>query len=74
MLKQRGYVAIPAVDCGDALKPFRSRQRDLQLLFTDIDMPDMSGFQLSQTVLAEQPNVRVLLMSGSPENHKRLPF
>ncbi|HWQ53837.1 MAG TPA: response regulator [Bryobacteraceae bacterium] len=66
MLEARGYSAVPAPDAASALELFRSRQPAFKLLVTDIDMPDMNGIELSQTVLAEVPDARILLVSGKP--------
>lgn len=76
MLNKGGYDAIAAADGKTALELFRSHQADLHLLVTDVDMPSMDGIELAQTVLAEQPNVRILLISGkhSPAQDTRLPF
>lgn len=76
MLSSGGYSAIAAADGITALELFRSRQSEIEVLLSDVEMPGVSGIELAQAVLAEHPNVRVLLMSGIPTAAEltRLPF
>jgi two-component system, NarL family, invasion response regulator UvrY len=43
-------------------------QSEWQLLLLDIHMPDRDGIAVLRVVVAEHPQVRVLIMSGLPEN------
>jgi two-component system, NarL family, invasion response regulator UvrY len=43
-------------------------QSDWQLLLLDIHMPDRDGIAVLREVIAAHPQVRVLIMSGLPEN------
>ena len=43
------------------------RRQDWDLLIMDIHMPDRSGLDILGQVIAGYPNVRVLIMSGLPE-------
>lgn len=76
MLKWRGYKVSGARDGSGALEVLRSGAQPVDLLVTDIDMPGMNGLELSRCVIAERPNVRVLLISGKPvfAGRTRLPF
>jgi two-component system invasion response regulator UvrY len=45
------------------------RQQEWDLLLMDIHMPDRSGLDVLKHVVNSYPDVRVLIMSGLPEEH-----
>lgn len=63
-LRQQGYEVLTA-DCGqDALRVAMRRQGPLDLLLTDVVMPNVSGPALADAIKARFPRLRVLYMSG----------
>ena len=64
MLENLGYKVLSAGNPNEALRIFRERHAQIDLLFTDIIMPDMNGLQLSKEVEKINPNVSVVFMSG----------
>jgi CheY-like chemotaxis protein len=66
-LVPHGYSILEARDVWDALTIARSRQAPIDLLLTDIVMPDMNGPQLAQHIVTMHPKVRVLYVSGFPQ-------
>jgi DNA-binding NtrC family response regulator len=73
-LAHAGYVAIVADGPFDAIKKSRNTDGAIDLLLTDIVMPDMDGPELAQRLAAERPGLRVLLMSGYSRIRSNLPF
>jgi signal transduction histidine kinase/CheY-like chemotaxis protein len=63
-LAPHGYTVLEAEDVWDALAQARSRRSGIDLLLTDIVMPDMNGPQLAQQILGMHPQIRVLYVSG----------
>ncbi len=63
-LKKQGYDVIEADDAKHALTIFQRQGDNIDLLFTDIVMPDMSGKQLKEELRGANPDLRVLYMSG----------
>ncbi len=63
-LEACGYRVITARDSFDALRLVRQSDLKIDLLLTDVVMPDTSGFQLIEEVKRIQPNMQFLLVSG----------
>ncbi len=68
MLEGLGYAVIPAAGPGEALALAASRDGDVQLLVTDVVMPEMDGRTLAERLRQERPDLRVLFMSGYTAN------
>jgi len=67
VLKGVGYRLIVAADGNAALAAARAHAGDIDLLVSDVVMPGMSGIDVATTLLAERPQMRVLLLSGYPQ-------
>jgi two-component system cell cycle sensor histidine kinase/response regulator CckA len=63
MLSRLGYKVIEAGDGPDALALIRDCGK-LDLLLTDVIMPQMSGRELAERLQALQPGLKVLFVSG----------
>jgi len=61
-LQDCGFRIHGTSDPHEALRIAAVNQVDL--LLTDIIMPEMSGVELAQRMLAQQPTVKILLMTG----------
>jgi CheY-like chemotaxis protein len=64
VLNSRGYRVLSAGHGGDALRLARARDGDIDLVLTDVVMPNMSGRELVDALRSTRPDVRVLYMSG----------
>jgi PAS domain S-box-containing protein len=64
LLEQHGYTVLVAQNPAQALDIVHRRQGTIDLLLTDVIMPDMNGRELSRRVLELLPAVKVLFMSG----------
>jgi two-component system cell cycle sensor histidine kinase/response regulator CckA len=62
-LERRGYGVLVASDGPEALQLDRTAER-VDLVLTDLVMPQMSGIEVAHRVLEHRPGVRVLFMSG----------
>jgi CheY-like chemotaxis protein len=68
-LRERGYSVIAAGDGVEALEMIADDpDRDIDLLLTDVIMPQMSGKDLADAVRAGRPRIRVLFMSGHTDD------
>ncbi|MDK9718824.1 MAG: hybrid sensor histidine kinase/response regulator [Trichlorobacter sp.] len=63
-LESQGYQIICATGGQEALNIIEQQQHTVDLLITDIRMPDMNGIRLLEAVRQLLPNLPVLLMTG----------
>lgn len=59
-----GYRVLEAADGAEAIRICRQHPGEIQLVVTDLVMPGMSGRELAERIVNEQPQVKVLYMSG----------
>ena len=64
MLQKAGYNVIMATDGQDGLAKSREFKGKIDLLLSDVEMPNMTGVELATQIQIERPEVHVLLMSG----------
>lgn len=64
ILEEHGYAVIEAIDGREALEKFIGQQSLVDLLMTDVIMPNMDGKSLYEEIRSIRPDVRVLFMSG----------
>jgi signal transduction histidine kinase len=67
-LRRLGYTVLEASNGEDALSMARGREREIDLLFTDVVMPKMNGKELSERLLCLNPDLKVLFASGYAGN------
>jgi signal transduction histidine kinase/ActR/RegA family two-component response regulator len=64
-LAQAGYRILEAPTGVKALEVWRLNRDEIKLILTDLVMPDgMNGKDLARTLLKENPNLKVIFMSG----------
>jgi two-component system, cell cycle sensor histidine kinase and response regulator CckA len=63
-LQECGYTVLEAKDGSEALKVSREHEGGIDLLLTDIVMPEIGGHALTQELSRERPGIRVVYMSG----------
>jgi two-component system, cell cycle sensor histidine kinase and response regulator CckA len=68
ILERQGYLVIDAASGADALALAAGHDGPIDLLITDMVMPDLNGRDLSQRLLASHPTLRVIYMSGYTED------
>jgi two-component system CheB/CheR fusion protein len=64
VLERRGYHVMEAADGPDALRVSRGFAESIDLLLTDVVMPDMSGREVAFQLARERPGMKVLYVSG----------
>jgi CheY-like chemotaxis protein len=64
VLERRGFVVLTAESALQALEIFDSQRHRIELLISDIVMPEMDGAALANRIVALNPGLPVLFMSG----------
>jgi len=67
MLTQTGYNCLEAGDGAEALRRLEEAE-DVQLVLTDVIMPNMDGPELARHLSRIRPELRILFMSGYVED------
>ncbi len=68
MLKDQGYEVLQATNGEEALRVVQQHAgKDIQLLLTDVVMPQMGGIELAEKFGSLYPDTSLLLMSGYTE-------
>jgi PAS domain S-box-containing protein len=64
VLRRQGYQVLEASTARGACEVFEQHESQIQLLLTDVVMPEMNGPALAQRLIAHKPELRVLFISG----------
>jgi len=64
LLQRLGYRVLLARDGREALEIYRQKQSEIDLVLTDLTMPQMSGLELCHALRRLNPQVKIILSSG----------
>jgi CheY-like chemotaxis protein len=67
MLEAEGYQVISAASPRDALAIMETMGDKIDLVLSDVMMPEMTGGELATAIRMKRPNLPVLFMSGLPK-------
>jgi PAS domain S-box-containing protein len=68
ILEARGYTVLSAGDAAEALAVAERHSGRIHLMITDVVMPGMSGSQLAERLVVLRPDLRIVYISGYPED------
>ena len=68
VLRSNGYEVLEAANGGQALAAYDKNSHKIDMVLTDIVMPQMSGFELGKELAGRSPGLKILYMSGYREN------
>ncbi len=69
-LTEHGYRVLTAANGAEALALFDQHQREVRLVLADIAMPVMDGLEMMEKLHSRQPDLPVVLMSGTFDAEK----
>ncbi|MDX8404695.1 MAG: response regulator, partial [Mariprofundus sp.] len=64
VLKRLNYTVLTAANGEEALQRFKDHQHEIDLIFTDIIMPNMGGIQLAKSIRQLDADVPVIFSTG----------
>ena len=68
MFQRLGYVVLGSNTPSNALQIAKEHKGNIQLLMTDVVMPEMNGLELAEKIKAIRPGIKCLFMSGYTAN------
>ena len=68
MLERLGYTVLTAGTPGEALRQAEAHAAEIQLLITDVVMPEMNGRDLAKLISDIKPGLKCLFTSGYTAN------
>ena len=68
MLERKGYTVLSAATPAEAVKKAKNYSNAIDLLMTDVVMPEMNGRDLAEHITTLYPNIQLLFMSGYTAN------
>jgi CheY-like chemotaxis protein len=75
LLGRNGYEVIAANNGRHALHVFESKEREIDAVILDYEMPGMNGLELATWLKQRHPTLPVIMISGShPELEQMTPF
>jgi CheY-like chemotaxis protein len=73
VLANHGYAVVEARNGREAIELLARPDHGVQLVLTDIVMPDMGGLELSRQISVAHPQIPIVYMSGYAEGDKAEP-
>ncbi|MGD0015528.1 MAG: response regulator [Bryobacteraceae bacterium] len=70
VLERRGFQVLTSTSPKQALRLFDAHAERIELLISDIVMPEMDGGELANHIVARNPELPVLFMSGFVTEHE----
>lgn len=67
ILQYAGFLVLAAIDAREARQIFDKHSREIDLVMTDMVLPDRSGLQLVADLRLSSPSLAVLVTSGYSE-------
>ncbi len=64
MLERQGYAVLEARNGAEALNMWRTHRSTIDVVVTDLRMPELGGIELVAALRGEQPTLPVVFMSG----------
>ena len=71
LLESFGYRVLAAANAEEAMTIYRQHQQQIRLVLSDVVMPDITGPQLVERLRRMNPDLRVIYMSGYPNEELR---
>ena len=68
LLQDKGYKVLSAANGREGINLSRDYEGSIDLLITDVVMPEMGGTELAEALFQQRPETKILYMTGHPGN------
>jgi CheY-like chemotaxis protein len=68
VLENEGFSVVSAADGVQALLWYHLHRQEIKLVISDVMMPKMNGFELARRLMAERPDIPIILMSDQADS------
>jgi CheY-like chemotaxis protein len=68
ILQGRGYVVLEARDGREGISVSEAHQGKIDLLVSDVVMPELGGREMAERILRTRPDIKLLFMSGHTQD------
>jgi len=68
LLQRAGYRVVAAASVEEAISIYKEKKDEIQLLLSDIRLPDGNGLDIEKTIHQLMPHLPAILMSGYPDD------
>jgi CheY-like chemotaxis protein len=68
VLQSNGYDVLEAANGSTALAVYEKNAHKIDMVVTDVVMPQMTGFELGRVLGEQSPGLKILYMSGYRDN------
>ena len=72
-LKSKGYKIVSACDGMDALEKLSSLAEDVDLIITDLNMPNLDGYGLIEAVRQNRQTTPIIILSSEEDEEDQRP-
>ncbi len=72
MIEELGGKVIPVSSCEEALRIYREKPEEIDVVMLDMRMRGMSGEATFESIISEDPDARIILSSGVRPHEKLL--
>ena len=67
------YTVIEAADGREAVERFRDHEEEIHVVLLDLGMPEMSGYETLAQMQVVDPDVKIIVITGTVAEQERLP-
>jgi len=65
VLSDQGYTVLKANNGADAIKMYRTFEGDIDLVLTDLSLPEVDGWQVCRQIRSLNPRVKLMVTTGA---------
>lgn len=71
ILEHYGYQVLLAKDGKEAVESYKEKSEEIDLVVLDLTLPCMKGEDVMKKIIEMEPNARVIVSSGSPDEERK---